>query len=247
MSGPKRHPDRLNTIGVVVVGICAAVLVYVTIVALQAFYMNDTSEVQTMADYGGQDTQARHIRADQTGTITAPSQPNPAPKAAGEVQTYRIPIDYAIKAVVADAKAHPGKLVPIHGDSNVRTVLPIFGRGKPAPAPVPAGSGDGSGAAPAPAPAPGASGAGAGSSADSIPRTTTGGQGPGGGAPSAGATSEPAKTPAAVNNSTTTTNPKITGTSATPPPIQPVTTPKKTPKTPKTPAGSGSAAKGNAP
>jgi len=32
MSGPKRNPDRLNTIGVVVVGICGAVLVYVTIV-----------------------------------------------------------------------------------------------------------------------------------------------------------------------------------------------------------------------
>ena len=43
MSGPKRNADKLNTIGVVVVGICGAVLVYVSIVALQAFYMNDTS------------------------------------------------------------------------------------------------------------------------------------------------------------------------------------------------------------
>ncbi len=58
MSGPKRNPDKLNTIGVVVVGICGAVLVYVTIVALQAFYMNNTSELQTMADYGGQDLTA---------------------------------------------------------------------------------------------------------------------------------------------------------------------------------------------
>ena len=49
MSGPKRNPDRLNTIGVVVVGICGAVLVYVSIVALQAFYLNDTAEIQTMA------------------------------------------------------------------------------------------------------------------------------------------------------------------------------------------------------
>ena len=56
MSGPKRNPDSLNTIGVVVVGICGAVMVYVSITALQAFYMNDTSELQTMQDYGGQDT-----------------------------------------------------------------------------------------------------------------------------------------------------------------------------------------------
>ena len=33
--GPHRNPDKLNTIGIVVVGICGAVLVYVTIVALQ--------------------------------------------------------------------------------------------------------------------------------------------------------------------------------------------------------------------
>ena len=59
MSGPKRNPDSLNTIGVVVVGICGAVMVYVSITALQAFYMNDTSELQTMADYGGQDTIAK--------------------------------------------------------------------------------------------------------------------------------------------------------------------------------------------
>src|SRR6266496_3389941 len=65
MSGPKRNPDRLNTIGVVVVGICGAVLVYVTIVALEAFYVNDTSEIQTMADYGGQDTGAKSLRTDQ--------------------------------------------------------------------------------------------------------------------------------------------------------------------------------------
>ena len=45
MSGPKRNPDKLNTIGIVVVGICGAVLVYVTIVALQAFYVNDTWQV----------------------------------------------------------------------------------------------------------------------------------------------------------------------------------------------------------
>src|SRR4029079_17066156 len=104
MSGPKRNPDKLNTIGLVVVGICGAVLVYVTIVALQAFYMNDTAEVQTMADYGGQDITARHIRASQTSTLTAPSSPNPAPRSASEIQTYRIPLDVAMKAVVADAK-----------------------------------------------------------------------------------------------------------------------------------------------
>jgi hypothetical protein len=44
MSGPHRNPDKINTIGIVVVGICGAVLVYVSIVALQAFYMDDSSD-----------------------------------------------------------------------------------------------------------------------------------------------------------------------------------------------------------
>ncbi|HEU4616123.1 MAG TPA: hypothetical protein VFS15_28695, partial [Kofleriaceae bacterium] len=70
MSGPKRNPDKLNTIGVVVVGICGAVLVYVTIVALQAFYMNNTSEIQTMADYGGQDLTAKGRKADEMRNIS---------------------------------------------------------------------------------------------------------------------------------------------------------------------------------
>ena len=70
MSGPKRNPDKLNTIGIVVVGICGAVLVYVTIVALEAFYVNDTSEIQTMADYGGQDTTAKVHKASEMTNIT---------------------------------------------------------------------------------------------------------------------------------------------------------------------------------
>src|SRR5205814_7319786 len=85
MSGPKRNPDRLNTIGVVVVGICGAVLVYVTIVALEAFYVNDTSEIQTMADYGGQDINAKSLRTEQLNRINEyGTNPRPAAAKPGE-------------------------------------------------------------------------------------------------------------------------------------------------------------------
>src|SRR5689334_12486587 len=154
MSGPKRNPDRLNTIGVVVVGICGAVLVYVTIVALQAFYVNDTSEIQTMADYGGQDTGAKSLRTEQVNRIAEyGTNPRPAAPKAGEAprqQSYRIPIDVAMKLVVEGAKGHPGALVPVLGPSDKATVLPVFGRPKLAPPPAggaaPAGA---AGAAPA--------------------------------------------------------------------------------------------------
>lgn len=94
MSGPKRNEDSLNTIGVVVVGICGAVMVYVSITALQAFYMNDTSELQTMADYGGQDTTAKSHKAEEIRNITEP-QMGGAPS---------ISIDKAMDLVIKDTQ-----------------------------------------------------------------------------------------------------------------------------------------------
>ena len=192
MSGPKRNPDRLNTIGVVVVGVCGAVLVYVTIVALQAFYVNDTSEIQTMADYGGQDTNAKSLRTEQVNRIgeygTNPRPQAPKANEAQRPQTYRVPIDVAMKRVVEDAKADPSVLVPSLGHSDKATVLPIFGRPKLLPAPAaPAAPAAGS-AAPAAAgsaaPAAGSAapaGAGSGSAKDlpAAPMVPTGaGTGP---------------------------------------------------------------------
>lgn len=182
MSGPHRNPDQLNSIGIVVVGICGAVLVYVSIVALQAFYMNDTSEVQTMADYGGQDTAHKLLRAQQVENLqryeakAAPQAPKPGEPAAP--QTYAISIDDAIPLVVQSAKRDPSNLVPSLGPANTPTVKPIYGRPQLIQAPAGAGSAAPGGAAPGAAPdAPSAAG---GSSA---PMTPTGGQGPGGGAP----------------------------------------------------------------
>ena len=136
MSGPKRNPDKLNTIGIVVVGICGAVLVYVTIVALQAFYMNDTSEIQTMADYGGQEMTAKDHKAAEMGNIPD--------------------IHRAMQEVVEAAKADPSHLVPSAEPATKPTIEPVFGRPIPLPAtppPAPAGEGSGSGAGSAAEPA----------------------------------------------------------------------------------------------
>lgn len=193
MSGPKRNPDKLNTIGVVVVGICGAVLVYVTITALQAFYMNDTSEIQSKADYDGQDKIARGKKADELRNIGEPAAN------AGNTGTYRMKIEDAIKLVVDDAKKDPSHLTGSKLPAATKeTIPPKFGRppiGGAAPAPA-----DGAGsAAPAPAPADGAGSAapaGAGSAApaagSAAPQTPTG-QGSGG---AAGASPSPVNAPA---------------------------------------------------
>src|SRR5690348_7911143 len=120
MSGPKRQSDKLNTIGIVVVGICGAVLVYVTIVALQAYYANDTSEIQTMADYGGQDTTAKTHKASEMTNITQMGVKNGA--------NYHVPIDEAMKLIVRDAKTDPAHLVPALPKADKPTIEPVFGR-----------------------------------------------------------------------------------------------------------------------
>jgi hypothetical protein len=144
MSGPKRNPDKLNTIGIVVVGICGAVLVYVTIVALQAFYMNDTSDVQNAADYGGQEITAQGQKAKELEHITTVGKNEGA-------TTVHITIDSAMKLVEREAAEHPDHLVPALPLSNKPTIEPVFGRPKLLGAAVPPaeGSAAGSGAAPA--------------------------------------------------------------------------------------------------
>jgi hypothetical protein len=137
----------LNTFGVVVVGICGAVMVYVAITALQAFYMNDTSELQTMADYGGQDITAKGHKADEMQNITVTTS-NPA--APGKEPTYRIKIDHAMHLIAEEGKSasfDPTKMIPALPPSVKPTIQPIFGRPKPLATAAPA--------APAPAPAAG--------------------------------------------------------------------------------------------
>ena len=187
MSGPKRNPDKLNTIGIVVVGICGAVLVYVSIVALQAFYMNDTSEVQTMADYGGNDTSARSIKSAQIHNITDPAKNAAVP---GKPDTFRINIDDAMRLVVEQAKVDPSTLVPSQGRADKATIKPIFGRPQPMAAPVPPPApaptdGSGSGA-PATAPMTPAAGATAGSAATGVPAPTMAPAGAGSGSTAKG-------------------------------------------------------------
>ena len=131
-------------------------LVYVTIVALQAFYMNDTSELQTMQDYGGQDTVAKSHKAEEMRNINEPA-----------IGTNSITIDLAMAAIVksADDARAAGKpatlLVPGACEENMATEVPQAGRpmldmtrvggckgGKaPPPKAEPAGTGSGSGSA----------------------------------------------------------------------------------------------------
>lgn len=134
--GTKRNSDKLNTLGIVVVGICGAVLVYVSIALLQAFYMNDSSDVQTMADYGGQDTEFQRIRADELSRISQCANVLAAAGGAGQSQ-HAIPIEAAMRLVVDDARRDASTLVPNFGRADKPTIKAQFDRPVPLTAPAP--------------------------------------------------------------------------------------------------------------
>lgn len=135
--GTKRNSDKLNTLGIVVVGICGAVLVYVSIALLQAFYMNDSSDVQTMADYGGQDTEFQRIRADELSRINQCANVLAAAGGAGQSQ-HAIPIETAMRLVVDDARRDASTLVPNFGRADKPTIKAQFDRPVPLTTPAPA-------------------------------------------------------------------------------------------------------------
>src|SRR5688572_22601836 len=105
----KRNADRLNMIGVVVVGICGAVLTYVSIALLQTFYMNDTEQVEDTKSFVGQDSMTRDLRAKQLGAI------RPTQGTRNAAGTFVIPIERAMELVVQDFAKDPAALVPTQG------------------------------------------------------------------------------------------------------------------------------------
>lgn len=197
--GAKRNSDKLNTIGIVVVGICGAALVHVSITLLQAFYMSDSSDVQTMADYGGQDTAFQRTRADELANITqCVNQMGATGGAAGS--THKIQIEEAMRLVVEDSRRDPAMLVPLFGRADKPTIKARFDRPVPLDAPAPAADP----AAPAPA-AGDAAAPGAAAGAPATPATPApavapapaGGTVPGAASPAPATTPPPATPPPA--------------------------------------------------
>src|SRR5690349_22025957 len=100
MSGSsKRGQDKLNIIGVVVVGICGAILTYVSIVALEAYYMNETSAVERTTAHMAPNSLRNRIRDQQMTNLDGTKEGT-------------IKIEEAKKLVVADAQRDPSALIP---------------------------------------------------------------------------------------------------------------------------------------
>jgi hypothetical protein len=151
----KRNADRLNIIGVVVVGICGAVLTYVSIVLLEAFYMNETSAIERQQAFEAQGSLRNTVKSAGLTHLDGTTEGTLA-------------IERAMEIVAVEATKDPSNLVPAVGASKQPSVEAEYGRpktlGAPTPAPTdaaapagaaPAGAAPATGDAAATPPAPG--------------------------------------------------------------------------------------------
>lgn len=120
---PKKAEDRVNTFGIVMIGIVSAVLLWVSIVALQAYYQSTAGPLEAARDAEGKSAELRALRA---GELAALQKTEYADAAQGTLR--RLPIDLAMKAVVRDAIAGEPSLVPAVGPHDQATVPPVFGK-----------------------------------------------------------------------------------------------------------------------
>lgn len=144
MSGlPKKATDRVNTYGVVLIGIVSGLLLWVSVVALQAYYNTTSGSVERER---GATNKGREVRDLKESQLRALQEAKFVDAKAG---TVTIPIESAMSAVLASARSGSPSLVPAIGPHDTPTVPAVWGK----PADVPPATPAPDGAAPAPAPA----------------------------------------------------------------------------------------------
>lgn len=133
-AGAHKQEDKLNNVTIIAVGICGAVLVYVSIVALQAFHAHDTAADDLKATYGGQRAFYDTVRAQQEAPLASFGR---KPGAAGAPDVFQIPVTEAMKLIATEAAVDASNLVPSVGRSDVATVQTVYGRPQPLSAATP--------------------------------------------------------------------------------------------------------------
>ncbi|HET6613888.1 MAG TPA: hypothetical protein VFG83_17940 [Kofleriaceae bacterium] len=177
--------DKVNALGIVTIGIVSAMLVWVSVVALQAYYQNTYGEEEAKKNAENKSAAYLSLRATQAADLDEYVW---ADRQKGLV---KLPIERAMELVVHDLQAGSPSVVPAVGAQDTPTVPAVFGR-PPDGVKMP-----GLGTTPL-APEGGAAAAGT-AAATGAENPATGATAPATGAekPAAGSTAKPAKKPAA--------------------------------------------------
>src|SRR5687767_10863715 len=119
---PKKAQDRVNTFGVVMIGVVSAVLLWVSVVALQAYYNNTAGAVETERGSSGKSMEVRTLKSKQQEYLLEGKYVD------ARKGIVTIPIEEAKRLVLRDAKANAASLVPAVGAHDQPTVPAVSGR-----------------------------------------------------------------------------------------------------------------------
>lgn len=123
MDSPKKNPDYVNTLGVIVIGLAGALLVYVSFVGLQAYYISGASALEAERDAEGKNAEVRSLHSEHEAALKGYRWLD-----SGK-QTVKVPIELAMQRVVEAASASRGAtLVPAVGAHDTATVPAVAGR-----------------------------------------------------------------------------------------------------------------------
>jgi hypothetical protein len=229
---PRKASDRVNTYGILLIGLVSSVLLWVSVVALQAYYNRTAGQLQGERDAAFKNRQVTDLKSAQVAELQDSKYVDPNK---GRVT---IPIDSAKGLVLRDLRDGAPSVVPAVGPHDKATVPAKWGR-PPDQVAAPAG------AAPGGAPAAGAGPAGAAAAGQPAGQPAAGqpAAGQSAGQPAAG---QPAAGAAAAGGAPSGGAAPAGGAATLPPGTTPGTTP--TPREPgePTPAAGGGAGGGAA-
>jgi hypothetical protein len=192
---PRKASDRVNTYGILLIGLVSSVLLWVSVVALQAYYNRTAGQLQGERDAAFKNRQVTDLKSAQVAELQDSKYVDPKK---GRVT---IPIDSAKGLVLRDLRDGKPSLVPAVGPHDKATVPAKWGRppdqvaapagAAPGGAPAAGGAAPAAGAAPAGQPSAGAAPAGQPAGGQAAAGQPEGGQAAGGqaagGQPAAGA------------------------------------------------------------
>jgi hypothetical protein len=113
--------DKSNTLAIVTIGVASVVLLWASIVALQAYYENSFGAEMHRKATEGKGDELRTLLAEQRAGLQALRR--------NDEETVRIPIERAKQLVVAELRTgEPASLVPAVGPHTTPTVPAEWGR-----------------------------------------------------------------------------------------------------------------------
>ena len=147
---PKKQQDRVNAYGIVLIGLVGTVLIWVSVVALQAYYNRTSGALRSERDAEWKNKDVMDLKTAQLAELRDSKFVNP------QKGIVTIPIDQAEVLVLKGLRDGDPSVVPAVGPHDLPTVPAVWGRPVDAAAPaaggpaaVPAAGGAAAPAAPA--------------------------------------------------------------------------------------------------